>query len=89
MAVTPILFPLMVVAAICDSFALVTTFPAMVAALPMLVTSPVRLAFVVTVAALPLTFPVTLPVRLPVNPVAVSIPVDGTKDSFVEESFVA
>ena len=56
---------------------------ASVVTLPKLVTSPLKLAFVVTVLALPVTFPVTLPVRLPVTlpvngptkPPAVTVPV--------------
>ena len=62
---------------------LVTLSAPMVVALPEEVTSPVRLALVVTVEALP----VTLPVKLPANPVAVSIPVEGLKDNFVEDVF--
>ena len=45
------------------------------AAFPVDVICPVKLAFVVTVSALP----VTLPVKLPAKPVAVSIPVLPTK----------
>ena len=41
----------------------------------------------VTVAAVPETLPVTLPVRAPENPVAVKIPVDGTKERAVEVVF--
>jgi hypothetical protein len=70
----------------------VTFLAPMVVALPELVTSPVRLAFVVTVAAFPVqdpeepvAFPVTLPVKAPTKEVAVSAPVLGLKDSFVDE----
>ena len=45
-----------------------------VALLPELVTSPERLALVVTVSALPVTFPVNAPAK----PVAVNIPVLAT-----------
>ena len=72
---------------------------AMAVALPTEVTSPVRLALVTTVVALPtlVTIPVKLalvaevipvrPVPLPANPVAVKIPVEGTKLIFVEDTF--
>ena len=45
----------------------VPVWEAMEVALPTLVIGPVKLAFVVTVAALPEIFPVTLPVRLPIT----------------------
>ncbi|MFC1630109.1 hypothetical protein ACFL06_01075 [Patescibacteria group bacterium] len=50
-----------------------TTLAAMLVAFPVEVTSPVRLALVVTVSALPVRFPV----KAPTNVVAVTVPVDG------------
>ncbi len=46
---------------LCRNFASVTALAAIVVALPELVTSPVRFAFVVTVAALPVMLPVAVP----------------------------
>jgi hypothetical protein len=49
----------------------------------------------VTVPALPVhvpldpeALPVTFPVNAPANPVAVNIPVEGTKDNLEEDTFV-
>jgi hypothetical protein len=67
---------------------------AMLVAFPTDVIGPVKLALVVTVAALPvqepelpLTLPVTLPVNAPAKPVAVNMPVLGIKLSLVDEVF--
>ena len=57
-AVEVVLFNLTVEAGICASLALLTTWVAIVVALPALVTSPVKLAFVTTVVAAMVPLPV-------------------------------
>ena len=91
--------PFIVAVATVFKSAFVITLVAMVVAFPDEIISPVKLALVTTVVALPtlVTIPVKLalvaevipvrPVPLPANPVAVKIPVEGTKLIFVEDTF--
>jgi hypothetical protein len=64
-----------------------TLFPARLRAVVHFAAEVAVAAFPVQEPEDPLTLPVTLPVRGPANPLAVRIPVEGTNESFVLETF--